>query len=362
MDAGDVVFTIDGVLLGIAAVHFSEELPCCISNHMVRMRSGVQIIPEYLALYLNSPLGQQQIKRGITGSAIPGLRTDAIKRMFIALPPIDTQRALVAEMKAAQETRRRKLAEADALLAGFDEYLLDRLGLAAVTGQDQAAFATRLDQVRSSKRINPQYFHPERMSAIQAMQNASTNLKPYVLSTIADFKREVVPADASDNYIGLANVQSNTGELVKTTDRPSGTCFRFSEDDVLFARLRPYLNKVHRAERSGVCSMEFHVIRLHKEEGSENEVLPGYLSSILRSSMILAQVKYMTTGNTHPRLANEDVVNLVIPVPEVPVQREIVAEMHRRRKESRKLKGEARVGWEEAKAEFERKLLGRESG
>ena len=94
LDAGDVVFTIDGVLLGIAAVHFSEELPCCISNHMVRMRSGVQIIPEYLALYLNSPLGQQQIKRGITGSAIPGLRTDAIKRMFIALPPIDTQRAL----------------------------------------------------------------------------------------------------------------------------------------------------------------------------------------------------------------------------------------------------------------------------
>jgi hypothetical protein len=36
---GDIVLTIDGVLLGIAAVHRPGEAPCCVSNHMVRLIS-----------------------------------------------------------------------------------------------------------------------------------------------------------------------------------------------------------------------------------------------------------------------------------------------------------------------------------
>ena len=43
------------------------------------------------------------------------------------------------------------------------------------------------------------------------------------------------------------------------------SCFHFSIGDVLFARLRPYLNKVYRAEADGVCSTEFHVIRVRRD-------------------------------------------------------------------------------------------------
>ena len=50
----------------------------------------------------------------------------------------------------------------------------------------------------------------------------------------------------------------------------------------------------------------------------------------------------MMTGNTHPRLANEDVVNLVVPVPEPKVQEKIAAEVARRRDEARR-RNEART-------------------
>ena len=65
------------------------------------------------------------------------------------------------------------------------------------------------------------------------------------------------------------------------------------------------------------------------------------------------------TGNTHPRLTNEDVINLVIPIPKDPeIQKTVVAEVCRRREEARRLRAEAEADWEAAKRWFEEQLLG----
>jgi type I restriction enzyme S subunit len=87
---------------------------------------------------------------------------------------------------------------------------------------------------------------------------------------------------------------------------------------------------------------------------------PDYLAAILRSSLTLAQTRHMMTGNTHPRLTNEDVINLVVPVPKhVGVQEAIAVEARRRREEARRLRTEAEAGWQGAKRLFEEQLLGR---
>lgn len=127
---------------------------------------------------------------------------------------------------------------------------------------------------------------------------------------------------------------------------------------MLFARLRPYLNKVYRAESSGVCSTEFHVIRIRKDDKKRLRLMPDYLAAVLRSSVVLLQTRHMMTGNTHPRLANEDVANLVIPVPDRDVQEMIADEVARRRLVARRLHSDAGRMWEEAKKRFEEELLG----
>ena len=90
-------------------------------------------------------------------------------------------------------------------------------------------------------------------------------------------------------------------------------------------------------------------------------VLPDYLAAVLRSSLVLAQTRHMMTGNTHPRLGNEDVVNLVIPVPEEMIQKKIAAEVSRCRAESRRLREHAARLWDQAKLRFETELLGPEA-
>ena len=223
---------------------------------------------------------------------------------------------------------------------------------------DQKVFAVSRRTLCSTQRINVDYFHPERILAIREQENRNS-VHSQSLTEFVDFVRETISDYDAASYIGMANIKKNTGELIESNDKEiEGKGFIFVENDVLFARLRPYLNKVYRAERSGICSTEFHVIRV--KEKFKNKIFPDYLATILRSSLILAQTKHMMTGNTHPRLANEDVINLIVPIPEIKLQEYLVVEIQNRRTEARRLQQEAETEWETAKTRFEQKLLGEE--
>ncbi len=74
--------------------------------------------------------------------------------------------------------------------------------------------------------------------------------------------------------------------------------------------------------------------------------------------LVLSQTRHMMTGNTHPRLANDDVVNLVVPVPDDTVQKKIADEVSRRRDVARRLREGAEKLWNDAQRRFEEDLLG----
>lgn len=68
----------------------------------------------------------------------------------------------------------------------------------------------------------------------------------------------------------------------------------------------------------------------------------------------------MMTGNTHPRLSYDDVLNLVVPVPNLELQRSMVDELAKRRSRARRLRTEARKSLTEAEETFAAALLGNE--
>ena len=141
---------------------------------MVRIVHGPGVASKYLAWFLNSPAGQWQIKREITGSAIPGLRTDAIERIIVPLPPPDVQRVLVAEMQSARAARQAKLAQADALLAGIDGYVLEQLGLDLPAEDQRSAYAVTRGQL--SNRVDASFYAPY----LRKVENVVRTYKPRV--------------------------------------------------------------------------------------------------------------------------------------------------------------------------------------
>jgi hypothetical protein len=266
------------------------------------------------------------------------------------IPVISDPSKLNRIIEVAYGSYAAKLREADALLAGMDEYVCSALGVILPAFTPRLGVAVTMAQVKADKAFNVEYYNAERTTIIDAIKAVPHKR----LGDCADFMRDLVLA-TNDWYLGLAGVQSNTGELSGTEDEATGQAFSFRENDVLYCRLRPYLNKVWKAERGGVCSTEFHVIRMKSDD-----VLPDYLAAVMRSQLILRQTRHMMTGNTHPRIGNEDVANLMIPVPNKDIQIKVTAEMQARQNTARAKRSEAETGWMAAKARFERELLSKE--
>lgn len=288
------------------------------------------------------------------GSAGQQRVSDAfLKRFPAVLPNYDKQVLMVEHLMDNLKDFKRKFTQADELLNSMDGYVLDVLGLAVPDFSHKLSNAVTLGTVKRNNTLNADYYHPERLATIKMMQK-STAISTMRLTDAVDFCRDIVSAtDNAKRYIGLASVQSNTGELLDIEEEAAGQAFTYELGDVLYGRLRPYLNKVFVAETSGICSTEFHVMR-----SRDNSVLADYLSVILRSNIILSQTKHMMTGNTHPRIANNEVENLLIPIPSKDIQKQIADEAICRRTLARQLKEEANRECQAAKARFEKELLG----
>jgi len=170
-------------------------------------------------------------------------------------------------------------------------------------------------------RIDPSPYHPIRLNTIKKIKSSKFKLLP--LREVVEFSKKIVTSKADDLiYIGLENIESDTGVFIPSEEEKEsfGTALKFEKGDILFPKLRPYLNKVYLAEFDGVCSTEFHVLKPVKCEGM-------YLFAFLNSRLVVNQTSYLMTGNTLPRLQTEDIKKLLIPIPPIETQEKIIAKI-----------------------------------
>ena len=170
---------------------------------------------------------------------------------------------------------------------------------------------------------------------------------------VVDNEKKIVTSILRDDtYIGLENIDGETGEYVPIKEKESiSSATLFKNGDILFPKLRPYLNKVYRAEFDGCCSTEFHIFQAHN-------IHPDFLTIVLRSNMVLAQTKHLMTGNTLPRLQTTDIDNLIIPCPDMEIQEKIVGVISKTKNDAKQLQKEGNVLLEEAKQKIEKLIIG----
>lgn len=149
-------------------------------------------------------------------------------------------------------------------------------------------------------------------------------MKRLLLGDVCQQVRESIrPGDAQDMpYIGLESIESGTGEFVvgglKTPEAPLATSFLFSDEHVLYGKLRPYLNKVAVPHFSGKCSTE--IIPL----APSPEVDRYYLAYFLRSAGVLNAINARVAGSRMPRADMKCLLSLPFPYLPLPEQRRIV--------------------------------------
>ncbi len=125
-------------------------------------------------------------------------------------------------------------------------------------------------------------------------------------------------------FIGMEHVEAHTMKLLGTV--PAGTmkssAVHFKPGDVLYGRLRPYLDKVFRPSFEGLCSAEFIVL-------PESEYIDGsYLQYFLNSSSFVRFAVSLNAGD-RPRVDFDQIAPYKIPLPSLKRQREIVDEIEK---------------------------------
>ena len=121
-------------------------------------------------------------------------------------------------------------------------------------------------------------------------------------------------------YISNEDIASWTGQLLKTELVPmSADGRKFSADDVLFNKLRPYLAKVLHAPFTGISSGELLCLR------SSDSVLPRFLFYVVSSQGFIDAVDAETFGSKMPRADWETVGHQPLPLPSSEMQERIAA-------------------------------------
>jgi type I restriction-modification system DNA methylase subunit/restriction endonuclease S subunit len=169
-------------------------------------------------------------------------------------------------------------------------------------------------------RLDPNRYHPKIITAIQRIKKGYFKYK--LLKSIVSFSNIIVKLIPRNSiYIGMENIETNTGIYIYTENKETiSSALIFKKGQVLFPKLRPYLNKVFYCEFDGICSTEFHVL--------ESQIIGNqYLAYFLSLSVIVSQTTLLMSGNTLPRLQTDDIKQLLIPIPPLEIQNQIVAIM-----------------------------------
>ncbi|WP_019517819.1 restriction endonuclease subunit S [Sphingomonas sp. Mn802worker] len=98
--------------------------------------------------------------------------------------------------------------------------------------------------------------------------------------------------------------------------RSAGAAFK--KGDVLYGRLRPYLNKVWHANYAGACSGEFIVIRPSADVDAQ------YLTVLLHSDAFVEFASHAVTGD-RPRIDFNTMAAFPVPLPPIDIQGGIIA-------------------------------------
>jgi type I restriction enzyme S subunit len=151
----------------------------------------------------------------------------------------------------------------------------------------------------------------------------------WVLTTLGEIVEPTRPRHSPQDFadfpfIGMENIEAHTMKLLGTVlaGTMKSSAVHFQPSDVLYGRLRPYLNKVFCPDFEGLCSAEFIVFPQSEHLNSK------FIQYLLNSADFVSFASHINAGD-RPRVDFEQIAQYRVPVPPLPEQQRIVAEVEK---------------------------------
>jgi len=193
--------------------------------------------PRYLGWYLKVFEGRLLPLITKHSTTVQSINTSEFDALMIPLPLPAKQLSLATTMDAARAERRAKLAEADALLAGLDGFLLATLGLTPPPKDDRKVFAIKYAALQG--RFDPKTYLYRQHTAEKAFPQVSLGSLTAAEPAYGSGSRAVErTSDQQPKYIRITDFRDDGipfGHEFVTAETIEPDCF-LEDGDLLFAR------------------------------------------------------------------------------------------------------------------------------
>ena len=335
---GDVLLSIIGTIGELSLVASEEPATCSCKLAILRPR---KVSPEYLAVFLRSEHGQNQIERMTRGAVQKGLILEDMDQLWVPQISETLERRLVKAVRLSRDTRdlnTQKRAEAEFAL-------LNVMGLSGWTPPEPLSYTARSSEVFSSARLDARFFAPR----IQALLDL-LSVDGRCVGDVAQQRREKFrPANCTDfHYIEIGGIDGSgaaTSTYLACSDAPSRATWHVRPDDIITSTVRPIrrLSAQIAPEQDGyVCSSGFVVVQ-------PQDIAPEVLLTYLRLPVICELLDLFASASMYPAITDADIFNL--PQPNSP--NEATEEVTRKVQEAKAAKASAANMLEAAKRAVE---------
>ena len=349
---GDLLFTVTGSY-GIPILVDTDD-NFCFQRHIAIVRPCITS-NRYLHVILGSSYVKSVCDDKATGTAQKTVGLATLRELLIPVAPYNEQVRIYTQVQAAMSIVNSISSEKEDLLIIIENTKSKILNL-AIRGQlvpqdpaDEPA-SVLLERIRAEKEElikQGKLKRDKKESVIFRGEDNSYYLRTGdLVESLEDWAFEELPdswaicclgelcdygnclnidtASISDSawILDLEDIEKDTGVVLrkvrKSERNAASTKHFFHRGQVLYSKLRPYLNKVVLSDEDGYCTSEILPLEF------ERNVLPQYARYYLMSPVFLEYANKCSYGVKMPRLGTADGKKSIISIPPIEEQKRIV--------------------------------------
>lgn len=251
-----------------------------------------------------------------TGGAQPNISQTILKKLKLPLPPLPEQRTIVAKIEqlfSELDNGIANLKTAQEQLKVYRQAVLKKAFEGELTIKNE-----KEDEVLIAAEPDVRY----------GKNSLANKWQEYPFSDILILRKDKHKPEKIENkfYIGLEHIEKETGRLTDNVgfEEIKTVKNKFYKGDILYGKLRPYLNKAYLAKEDGVCSTDILVFKPTKN------VLGNLMIHYFLGRKFVNDMSENTSGVNLPRVSTKYVENHKILLPNIRKQHQIVQQIESR--------------------------------
>ena len=253
---------------------------------------------------------------------IPGLKRELLQGVLLPIPPQNEQERIlstVCEAYAIIDDLEVKKEQIESYIKKTKEQVLDL----AIHGKLVPQDASDEPSIKMLRRMNPAFKPSDNLHYDTKLPVGWCLARLEEVAEYGDTSNVDVASIATYNWVlELEDIEKDTAFILEKKNKAareiSGVRHSFRKGQVLYSKLRTYLNKVLIAPEDGFCTTEIVPITASKA------LLSEYLLIVLRSPYFLKYTASCVYGVKMPRLGTNDAKKAIIPIPPLAEQVRIV--------------------------------------